>query len=140
MTAVRHNEAQTRYELDTEHGMAVAVYRQQGDALVFVHTEVPPEDEGKGIGAQVVRAALDDSRLRGRSVPIAAPIGRHARLAAIVGGTRLLGGLIVLDVAPLSDVAIRTLERSAMVMAFMQLAPPWTAEAQAADSAQGEFR
>lgn len=65
MTAARHNEAQTRYELDTEHGMAVAVYRQQGDALVFVHTEVPPEDEGKGIGAQVVRAALDDSRKRG---------------------------------------------------------------------------
>ena len=65
MTAVRHNEAQTRYELDTVHGMAVAVYRQQGDALVFVHTEVPPEDEGKGIGAQVVRAALDDSRKRG---------------------------------------------------------------------------
>lgn len=65
MTAVRHNEAETRYELDTEHGMAVAVYRQQGDALVFVHTEVPPEDEGKGIGAQVVRAALDDSRKRG---------------------------------------------------------------------------
>jgi len=65
MTAVRHNAAQTRYELDTEHGMAVAVYRQQGDALVFVHTEVPPEDEGKGIGAQVVRAALDDSRARG---------------------------------------------------------------------------
>jgi hypothetical protein len=65
MTAVRHNAAQTRYELDTEHGMAVAVYRQQGDALVFVHTEVPPEDEGKGIGAQVVRAALDDSRKRG---------------------------------------------------------------------------
>lgn len=65
MTAVRHNEAQTRYELDTEHGMAVAVYRQQGDALVFVHTEVPPKDEGKGIGAQVVRAALDDSRKRG---------------------------------------------------------------------------
>jgi hypothetical protein len=83
-----------------------------------------------------VHAALDDSRLRGRSVPIAAPIGRHARLAAIVGGTRLLGGLIVLDAAPLSDVAIRTLERSAMVMALMQLAPPWTAEAQAADSAQ----
>lgn len=65
MTAVRHNAAQTRYELDTEHGMAVAVYRQQGDALVFVHTEVPPEDEGKGIGAQVVRAALDDSLKRG---------------------------------------------------------------------------
>lgn len=83
-----------------------------------------------------VHAALDDSRLRGRSVPIRAPLGRHARLAAIVGGTRLLGGLLVLDAAPLSDVALRTLERSAMVMALMLLAPPRTLEAQAADAAQ----
>ena len=65
MGVVRHNEAQHRYELDTEHGVAIAVYQQQGDALVFVHTEVPPADEGKGIGAQIVRAALDDTRKRG---------------------------------------------------------------------------
>jgi uncharacterized protein len=82
MVAVRHNEAQKRYELDTEHGMAIAVYRQQGDSLVFVHTEVPPEDEGKGIGAQIVRAALDDSRKRGfKVVPacsfVAAFMRRH---------------------------------------------------------------
>lgn len=83
-----------------------------------------------------VHAALDDSRLRGRSVSIRAPVGRHARLAAIVGGTRLLGGLLVLDAAPLSDVALRTLERSAMVMALMLLAPPRTVEAQAADAAR----
>lgn len=68
MAAVRHNEARNRYELDTEHGVAIAVYRQQGDSLVFVHTEVPPADEGKGIGAQIVRAALDDSRKRGFTV------------------------------------------------------------------------
>jgi hypothetical protein len=28
---VRHNAAESRYELDTEHGLAVAVYREQGD-------------------------------------------------------------------------------------------------------------
>lgn len=82
MAAVRHNEAQSRYELDTEHGVAIAVYRQQGDSLVFVHTEVPPADEGKGIGAAVVRAALDDSRSRGfKIVPacsfVAAFVHRH---------------------------------------------------------------
>ncbi|MDP1910842.1 MAG: GNAT family N-acetyltransferase [Hyphomicrobium sp.] len=82
MAAVRHNEAHKRYELDTEHGMAVAVYRQQGDSLVFVHTEVPPQDEGKGIGAEIVRAALDDSRKRGfKIVPacdfVAAFMRRH---------------------------------------------------------------
>lgn len=53
---VRHNEAAHRYELETEHGLAIAVYRQQGDSAVFTHTEVPPEDEGKGIGAQIGRA------------------------------------------------------------------------------------
>ena len=62
---VRHNEAQGRYELDTEHGLAIAVYHRQGDRLVFTHTEVPPADEGKGIGSQIVRAALDDARKRG---------------------------------------------------------------------------
>jgi predicted GNAT family acetyltransferase len=65
MPAVRHNEAQGRYELETEHGLAIAVYHRQGDRLVFSHTEVPPADEGRGIGSQLVRAALDDARERG---------------------------------------------------------------------------
>ncbi len=82
MAAVRHNEAQNRYELDTEHGAAIAVYRQQGDSLVFVHTEVPPADEGKGIGAKIVRAALDDTRNRGFKIVaacsfVAAFVRRH---------------------------------------------------------------
>ena len=65
MPEVRHNEALGRYELETEHGQAIAVYLQQGDRLVFTHTEVPPADEGRGIGSQLVRAALDDARKRG---------------------------------------------------------------------------
>ena len=65
MTDVRHNEARGRYELDTPNGVALAVYRQQGDRLVFTHTEVPPADEGKGVGSRLVRAALDDARARG---------------------------------------------------------------------------
>ncbi len=65
MNSVSHNEAVSRYELDTEHGTAIAVYRQQGDRLMFVHTETPPPDEGKGIASRLVRAALDDARARG---------------------------------------------------------------------------
>ncbi len=41
---VRHNAAESRYELDTEHGLAVAVYREQGDRAIFTHTEVPTAD------------------------------------------------------------------------------------------------
>ena len=62
---VRHNAAAGRYELDTPHGLAIAVYRQQGGSRIFTHTEVPPDDEGKGIAAEVVRAALDDSKAQG---------------------------------------------------------------------------
>ena len=62
---VIHNEALGRYELETGHGLAVALYRRQGDHLVFTHTEVPPEDEGQGIGSRLVREALDDARRRG---------------------------------------------------------------------------
>ncbi len=62
---VKHNAPLGRYELETEHGLAVAVYRQQGDRLIFAHTEVPPADEGRGIGSRLVREALDDARKRG---------------------------------------------------------------------------
>lgn len=62
---VRHDAASQRYELDTEHGTAIAVYRQQGDRRVFVHTETPPQDEGKGIASRLVKAALDDSKASG---------------------------------------------------------------------------
>lgn len=79
---VTHNVAQQRYELPVDHGLAIAVYRQQGDARVFTHTEVPPEDEGKGIGARVVKAALEDTRKQGfRIVPacsfVVAYVRRH---------------------------------------------------------------
>ena len=66
--SVRHNEAASRYELDTPHGLAIATYRQQGDSRVFTHTEVPPADEGHGLGAELVRAALDDTKAHGLKI------------------------------------------------------------------------
>jgi predicted GNAT family acetyltransferase len=82
MNPVRHDAARQRYELDTEHGTAIAVYRQQDDRRVFVHTETPPQDEGKGIASRLVKAALDDSKASGfRIVPacsfVVAYVARH---------------------------------------------------------------
>jgi predicted GNAT family acetyltransferase len=65
MTGVRHVQANSRYELETPHGLAIVVYRQQGDRLLFTHTEVPSTDEGHGFGSQLVRWALDDAQRRG---------------------------------------------------------------------------
>ena len=62
---VTHTPALGRYEMTTEHGLAVAVYHQHGDRRVFTHTEVPPADEGKGYASQLVQAALDDTRQAG---------------------------------------------------------------------------
>jgi len=81
--AVRHNQAQSRYEMDTEHGLAIAVYRRQGDRAIFTHTEVPRADEGKGLGSQLVRAALDDTRRQGLAIVaacsfVAAFLQRHS--------------------------------------------------------------
>jgi predicted GNAT family acetyltransferase len=65
---VRHNEAQHQYEYDAPHGLAVVVYHRQGDKLVFTHSEVPAADEGRGIGARLVKAALADANKRGFGV------------------------------------------------------------------------
>ncbi|WP_289296999.1 GNAT family N-acetyltransferase [uncultured Reyranella sp.] len=80
--SVTHNAAASRYEMKADHGLALAVYRQQGDARIFTHTEVPPEDEGKGLGAKLVRAALEDTRKQGfKIVPacsfVVAYVRRH---------------------------------------------------------------
>ena len=56
--SVTHNAARSRYELPTE----------QGDRLIFTHTEVPPADQGKGLGAKLVRAALEDRHRRGLKI------------------------------------------------------------------------
>lgn len=84
--SVRHNEAAHRFELEAPHGLAIAVYRPQGNARVFTHTEVPPQDEGQGIAARLVRAALDDTKARGlRIVPacsyVVAFVRRHPEYA-----------------------------------------------------------
>lgn len=86
MGEVRLNEAQHQYELDTPHGLAVVVFHQQGDKLVFTHSEVPPADEGRGVGARLVKAALADAKKRGFSVIpacsfVAAVLRRHPELA-----------------------------------------------------------
>ncbi len=62
---VTHNTALNRYEMKTEHGLALAVYHQQGAGRASPHTEVPPEDEGRGYASQLVKGALDDTRRAG---------------------------------------------------------------------------
>jgi hypothetical protein len=56
---VVHNEAGNRFELKLGAGIAVLEYRRTSDSMVFTHTGVPPEFEGRGYGGQLARAGLD---------------------------------------------------------------------------------
>jgi uncharacterized protein len=56
---VTDNTDASRLELRADGWLAELVYRIRGDRLVLVHTEVPVELEGRGIGGRLVTAAVD---------------------------------------------------------------------------------
>lgn len=66
---VTHDEEGRRYLLrrDGEH-VGLIDYRVQGDAVVMHHTEIRPDARGGGLGAVLVRGALDDVRANGGTV------------------------------------------------------------------------
>jgi predicted GNAT family acetyltransferase len=80
---VRDNPARHRYELEVEGHVAVAEYRQAAGVITFVHTVVPKELGGKGVGSALARDALEDVRRRGLKVVAECPfikgfIDKHA--------------------------------------------------------------
>ena len=50
-----------------------ATYRLRGDVVTFIHTEIAPEFEGRGLGSRLAVAALDDVRRRGLRVVARCP-------------------------------------------------------------------
>lgn len=74
---VVNNEAESRYELKTANGMALAAYEVRGDVIAFTHTEVPEALEGQGIGIVLVQGALADVRCRERIVLPLCSFVRH---------------------------------------------------------------
>jgi predicted GNAT family acetyltransferase len=43
-------------------------YKLRGSLIAFVHTEVAPEHEGKGVASRLISGALDAARERGLTV------------------------------------------------------------------------
>lgn len=70
-TRLEHNVADTRYEIyidDTLAGYADYAEREDLKVRDFHHTLTFPEFRGRGVAAQVVEFALNDSRTAGYSV------------------------------------------------------------------------
>ena len=65
---VSNNPAHQRYELAVDGHVAASYYEIADGVITFVHTEVPPELGGKGIGSKLIKGALDQVRAGGLKV------------------------------------------------------------------------
>ena len=88
--SINNQTSRRRYELAVGGTLAaVAEYRPRGGSIEFVHTEVMPQYEGKGLAQQLARHALDDVRNQGRKAVascsyIAGYIERHPQYQDLV--------------------------------------------------------
>ena len=66
---VRDAPDRSRYELlDDGEVVGFADYRDDGTQVLFPHTVINPDRRGGGLGAVLVRHALDDVRAKGRTI------------------------------------------------------------------------
>jgi predicted GNAT family acetyltransferase len=89
MPDVVNNKAHHRYELAVDGHMAATYYTIADRVIAFVHTEVPPELGGKGIGSKLVKGALEQARAEGLKVVAQCPfvkayIDKHAEFADLL--------------------------------------------------------
>jgi len=86
------NPEERRYEVFVGDRLAgVVAYRLRAGQVVFLHTEVLPAFEGRGIGSRLAAGVLDDARRRELAVVprcpfIAAYIRRHPAYGDLVPG------------------------------------------------------
>jgi hypothetical protein len=73
---VNDNRDARRFELVMDGQIAFLTYRRTHDALVFVHTEVPPPIRGRHLADALVKAGLDSARAEGLRVVAVCPFVR----------------------------------------------------------------
>lgn len=88
--SIADNPDANRYEITLEDRRAGFVtYRLAPGMITFLHAEIDPALEGRGLGSRLVRDALDDARRRELSVRPLCPfvadyIERHSEYADLV--------------------------------------------------------
>ncbi|MEV2238176.1 GNAT family N-acetyltransferase [Micromonospora sp. NPDC049891] len=86
------NQYEARLEGESKVA-GVAQYIRTTELIAFVHTEVSPEYEGRGVGAALARAGLDEARAAGLLVLPTCPffagwIARHPEYQDLVYQSR----------------------------------------------------
>jgi predicted GNAT family acetyltransferase len=67
--SVTDNRGQSRFEIEVDDEVAGYTSYQRGkDQIAFMHTEIKPAYEGRGLASQLIAAALDQARAEGLEV------------------------------------------------------------------------
>lgn len=61
---IKDNKTKKQYELEIDNHIARIEYIIAQDKIYLTHTEVPPSLEGKGIGFNIIKQALEDIKER----------------------------------------------------------------------------
>lgn len=85
------NPDQSRFELPVGDKAALAYYRIKDGKIVLVHTEVPQEMSGQGIGSKLAHGVFETIRARGLRVIAKCPFmaayaAKHPDYAAMLDG------------------------------------------------------
>jgi len=86
---VVNDEKARQFQLRVEGRLALIQYVYSNGSMVFVHTEVPPALEGRGLAGKLARAALEYAREHKLSVVprcpfVAAYIRKHPEYQSLV--------------------------------------------------------
>lgn len=87
---IRNNEEESQFETTIDGHTGYAAYDlEEPDRIVFTHTSVPRELEGRGVASAIVKHALDHARAKNlKVVPqcgyVAAFIERHPEYQDLV--------------------------------------------------------
>jgi len=86
---VTHDPDRRRFEYQSGGRTALLAYRIRDGRMIVLHTEVPAELEGHGLGGQLVRAAIAYAAREGLAVVPLCPfteswLDRHPDVAAQV--------------------------------------------------------
>lgn len=71
------NETESRFEVTRKGHTAELVYRIEDGRIVLIHTRVPEELEGHGVGGELVQAALQRAASEGLTVVPICPYARR---------------------------------------------------------------
>jgi predicted GNAT family acetyltransferase len=73
---ITDNPERSRLEITADGHLADLRYRRNGNRLVIIHTGVPAELEGRGLGGRLVTAAVDRAARDGMIIVPLCPFAR----------------------------------------------------------------